>query len=530
MLHHSPAFFAQEILNGNEGEFFVGEHHQEWDKLLTQYDRICVLAARGHGKTYYFNFAYPLWRCHQYPGSIGFIFSATANQAQRILGDIKDEIERNPKLQHLLPKTNRMRWSAGYIRLANDSRIYARGYGTKVRGAHPTWIVVDDGLNDETLYSELIRQKEIDYFLSAITNMILPGGQIIVVGTPMHQADLYDYLKKNDEYKFDKYPAIKKDGKALWPQKFPLPYLERRRREIGSLRFARELLCEPITDDMSLFPRRLFQGDPTEQPNVKLGMPLEYWKDAGINSIFIGVDFAMSSSVQADYTVIFVMGLDSQGNRWIIDIARDKGLEYQTQLSMINEMGRKYDPSLIFLEDNQMQRIFGDELIRTTDLPIKKFTTTGTGKNCLEKGIPSLRVLLENKKFRIPRGDARSVELTNLWIDECQSFTWTKTGITSTGDHDDLTMACWICDRAIKSGAFGFTFGDEEEYAQKIESQSVLSLERREGGNGGGSGKGNGSGSGSGKGKVPPPLSTMPIEQKPSSTINLVDEDESVYW
>ena len=143
-----------------------------------------------------------------------------------------------------------------------------------------------------------------------------------------------------------------------------------------------------------------------------------------------------------------------------MDIQRAKGLPYQQQLSLINSVARKYGSVLVFLEDNQAQRIFGDELIRTSDLPIKKFTT-GVQKHALDKGIPSLRVLLENRKFRIPRGDAHSIEMTDLWINEMRSFTFNDGKLTSVGGHDDMVMACWICDQAIRHGRFKFTFGDE---------------------------------------------------------------------
>jgi len=116
---------------------------------------------------------------------------------------------------------------------------------------------------------------------------------------------------------------------------------------------------------------------------------------------------------------------------------------------------------MIFLEDNQMQRIFGDELIRTSDLPIHKFTT-GVQKHSLDKGLPSLRVLLENRKFRIPRGDAHSVEMTDLWISEMQAMTWDKGKIVSVGAHDDLVMGNWICDQCIRHGGFQFSFGDDD--------------------------------------------------------------------
>lgn len=468
MLQTSCSFFAFQILQGPgeapyNGKFLINDHHLEWDNLIAARKRVCILAARDHGKSFYCNFAYPIWKAVYLENACGYIFSNTQPQAERILELIKDEIESNSALQYLVPK-KRDRWGARQIKLANNHRIYARGFGTKIRGGHPVWIVVDDGLTDETLYSEIVRRKQIDFFFSAITNMITPGGQILVIGTPFHQRDLYSELKSNPEYVYKEYPAESNPGnpnnKALWPDRYSLDLLAAKAREIGPIRYAREFLVRAISDDMSLFPDKLFRGEPTEQYMVVLGLPLSFWKDKGV-SIYIGVDFAISSTVEADYTVIAVMGKDTFGNRWIIDLFRDKGMPYQMQLSKIQEYGKRYDPNLIFVEANQMQRIFGDELIRTTDLPIQKFTT-GIQKNSLEKGIPEIRVLLENGKFRIPRGDTRSIEMTNLLIEEFRNMSFIDGKIQSVGAHDDIAMAVWLCNQAIKFGGFNFAFGDKE--------------------------------------------------------------------
>jgi phage terminase large subunit-like protein len=473
MMRASLAFFSQEVLTGpNEapyrGRFLIGDHHLEWEELLLEHQRLSILAPRDHGKTFFFDFAYPLWQAVFRPGSCGFIFSATQEQAIRILSDIKAEIETNPRLRHLLPAEKKGgRWSATAIQCSNGARIYARGFGTKVRGAHPDWIVVDDGLNDETAYSELVRKKQIDYFYSAISNMLVPGGQLIVVGTPFHAEDLYADLKNNEEYHFQKYQALSDETEEpLWEERYDKVRLEAKRREIGSVRFTREFQCEPISDDMSLFPLYLFQGEQVEQPTVSLGMPLEFWKDKGITDVYMGVDYAISSSAGADYTVIWVMGRDKWGNRWIMDIVRGHGVAYQKQQSKVVELARLYQPCLIFLEANQMQRIFGDELIRTSDLPIKPFVT-GVEKNTLDKGVPSLRVLLENGKVKIPRGDKRSVEMTNLWRDEMRNFTYADGKLQSVGAHDDTVMAFWLCDQAIRTGGFTFDFGDDVGYSEE---------------------------------------------------------------
>jgi len=186
----------------------------------------------------------------------------------------------------------------------------------------------------------------------------------------------------------------------------------------------------------------------------------------------------MSASASADYTVIFTVAVDAQGCRWVVDIVRGKGWGFQKQIDLIKEAYAKYQPDVIHAEANQMQRIFTDEIVRETDLPIRKFFTSGVqpkqpwrhgmssltmGKHSLDRGVPSLRMQLENKKWRIPRGDARSIEETDVWISEMMSMGWINGKVGSVGDHDDTVMSCWICDAAIRMGGFSFGSGDEAE-------------------------------------------------------------------
>lgn len=474
----SCAYFAATLLSGDpappyNGRFFIGAHHREWDELVRKYNRLCVMAPRDHGKTFFFDFAYPIWQSVRLDNNLGYIFSSTQQQASRILEDIKREIETNPALARYLPPTTAGRWSSTRIRLRNGSQIVARGFGTRVRGAHPFWIVVDDGLNDETVFSETVRQKQIEYFYTAISNLITPTGQLICVGTPFHEQDLYADLSRNPRYHFVRYQAInEKSGKALWPERYSIQALQDKKLEIGGIRFAREFQTVPVSDEMSLFPSHLFRGQPTEQHEVTLGMPLKYWRDRGIVQVFMGVDFALSSSAAADYTVIWVVGLDDHRNRWLLDIVRGKGIDYHVQKSMIAEQGVKYQADLIILESNQAQRIFGDDLIRETDLPIKKYET-GVEKHALDKGIPSLRLLLENRKFRIPRGDPRSIELTDTWVSEMRAFAFDKGKVVSVAAHDDTVMACWLCEQGIAMGAFSADFGEREAHLTEDEEREL---------------------------------------------------------
>lgn len=476
----SPVYFAAKTLSGPpeppyNGRFLPGPHHLQWDKLVTQHDRVCILASRGLGKTFFFSEAYAIWRAIYKPGKLTFIISAASAQAEEVLQHIKEEVESNPKLRWLLPSRMARKgssWNKSQVIFSNGSRIVTAGFGTRKRGLHPDCIIGDDTLTDETMYSPTVRRKTNNYFFTAITNMVNPGGQIVVVGTPLSSFDLYAELKKNAAYVHRVFPAIK-DGVALFPQRFNLKYLADKLTEIGSIRFAQEIGCVPMSDDASLFPMHLFQHERIEMKKLTLGMPYDFWADAGID-LYMGVDFALSSGVGADYMVIFVMGCDAQGNRYWVDIERHKGMPYQQQLSLINKMARKYEVGLAVLEANQAQRIFGDELLNQTDLPIKKYNT-GVEKHSLSKGIPAMRVLLENHKMRIPRGDRRSVEMTDLVIEEFHHWTYVDGKLENTGQNDDLSMACYLCNIAVKSGGFSASFGTEEtKLARQQAEKGVL--------------------------------------------------------
>lgn len=492
MLRGSLAYFAGEMIKGPEeppynGHFLIGKHHQAWDDLIAENERVVIQAARDHGKSFFFSLAYPIWRAGwTHPGKLGYIFSATQEKASEFLEQIAEEIVANPKLHHLIPIEGTRRWSKRQIILRNGSKIRARGMGVKVRGGHPYWCICDDVLSDEDIYSETVRRRHIDYFLSSIENMVVPGGQIVVVGTPMHYADLYGYLasneladeagKKHEEYVCRTFPAINEKGELLFPERYNQKRLDSKKRKLKSAaRFAREFLCKPLSDEASLFPSTLFEGGDVRVP-YQLGLPASYWQERGMLR-YTGVDFAMSAESGADYTVIFTVAVDQNKNRWLANVRWGKGWSFQRQISEIKDEYALMRPEVIHAEANQMQRIFTDEIVRETDIPIRKFFTAGVqpkqpwrkgmtsltmGKHNIDRGVPSLRMTLENRKWRIPRGDENAVLTTDRWMGEMQAMSWQNGKVVSVGEHDDFVMAMWMCDTAVRAGGFQFSFGDKE--------------------------------------------------------------------
>jgi hypothetical protein len=464
MLRTDLSFFGEEIL-GME----ISQHHVRWSELVDGYpERLAINAARDHGKSYFFSFAYIIWRVYfnwipvvpvwmkSVPKHcLGYIFSNTETQAIAFMKIIKDEIFRNPKLHHLMPTEKGMAWAAKDVMFSNGAALKARGWGSSTRGGHPCFVVCDDVLTDDAIYSEMQREKSKDYFFSAITPMVVPGGSIIVVGTPFHSDDLYKALFDNAAYHFEVFPAINDVGQALWPTRYNKETLLKRKEELGSTRFSRELLCVPISDNSSLFPESILKRNYDHEYSMPTQLSAADREDL---KIVTGVDFAMSTAVGADYTVITTIGQDRYGNFWILDIKRKKGMQLTEQLLMIQDVYNRYKPVKILLETNQMQRIFLDEMVRRTDLPVEGYNT-GKEKGNFEIGVPSLQILFENQKFRIARKTETDRDRTNVLLNELKSFSWIDGKLQGVGSHDDCVMSLWLAVQASRSDSFQFFFG-----------------------------------------------------------------------
>lgn len=468
------AHFAEHVLG-----IRVGPHHRAWAELVRDHKRVDIEAARGHGKSGFFSYAYPLWQMWKNPGSYGLIVSATQSQVEgffEILKNGKHFVDEDgfewslpavadiPLLQHMVPSDYQRSWTGAKITMTNGSRLIGRSFGTKFRGFHGQFIVVDDPHGDEVTFSEVVRNRDHDFLTRSLMPMLLPAGQMVIVGTPLHDDDIHGRNAKNSEWAHAKFPAftvVKGERIPLWPEFRPLAWLDAQGRSMSTIAFRQEYLLIPASNEASLFPDSLFR-DRREtlaswlriRPTADEIRAREDW------TYFAGVDLAYSTSdADTDYTVVVVLGVDPRGNMHTVEVVRSRGLWFREQMSLIEDTLAPYHQAgklaLAYIEANQLQRIFGDEFAYTTALPVRPFTTTAQ-KNNIASGVPSLRLYLENGKLRIARGDFESREATDVLIAEMQAFGWHKGKLQGVGAHDDTVMALWIATMAVRRGAGTF--------------------------------------------------------------------------
>lgn len=454
-------------------DFQLSWHHLEWGDLVHRYRKLCIEAARDHGKSFYFSNAYAAWQLYKYArpkGTVfsarptksnsnrGYLFSFSLQQSVDLMEILKGTIESNDILrQRLFPDSKQSgAWASTNIVCKNGARLTCKGFGSSVRGAHPFWIVVDDGLKDNVIYSQLQRQKSIDYFHSVIMNMLVPGGQIIVVGTPFHASDLYGDLKSKKGWFVIEYPAIFPDGRILWPQRWSFFDLLDKRASQGNIIFSRENLCRPITNEASIFPLKVLERSLLRMENYVLvrnrdDFPMKF------NKVVTGCDFAISANVGSDYTVFTTWGVDDEtGERWLLNFHRQKGMTFNEQMQVLRGINARFRPDTMILEQNTFQQIFVQESDRQ-GLPVVGHTT-GIDKYDLKTGWPGLAIDFERGKIHIPVGDDYSRNVKDLIFSDLGSVAFTDKGLESVGEHDDISSSFWLAKLGANLITTGFKY------------------------------------------------------------------------
>lgn len=456
-------------------DFQMSWHHLEWGDLVHRYNKLCIEAARDHGKSFYFSNAYAVWQLYRYakPKSTvfsarptkansnrGYLFSFSLQQSVDLMEILKGTIESNDILKDRLFPDSGGRgagaWASTNIVCKNGARLTCKGFGSSVRGAHPYWIIVDDGLKDNVIYSQLQRQKSIDYFHSVIMNMLVPGGQIIVVGTPFHASDLYGDLKSKKGWFVIEYPAIFPDGKILWPQRWSFFDLMDKRNTQGNIIFSRENLCRPITNEASIFPLKVLERSLLRMENYTLvrnrdDFPIKF------NKVVTGCDFAISANVGSDYTVFTTWGVDDEtGERWLLNFYREKGKTFHEQMQVLKGINARFRPDSMVMEQNTFQQIFVQESDKQ-GLPVIGHTT-GIDKYDLKTGWPGLAIDFERGKIHIPIGDVYSQNVKDLIFSDLGSVAFTDKGLESVGEHDDISSSFWLAKLAANLITTGFKY------------------------------------------------------------------------
>ena len=281
-------------------------------------------------------------------------------------------------------------------------------------------------------------------------NLRVEGGNFVANfvythNTPKTDTDLLARAQlPNSGFVVKKYPAII-EGKPLWPEKFPMSKLERIRKEMGEIAFAREYLLELRSEAAQAIPNEVI---------IKCMDPeyrFENEAEAG-GEYYIGADLAMSP--QGDYSVFVV--LKRIGDKLLISrIERYKGMDFGTQLQYLASLWQRFKPVKMLVDESVFGSAVVEELRNKYGVPALGFKFTPQNRNAI---LGQLINAMKDQKIVIPRHkdcpytlnltDKLVHELTGLYPDK------TKTGLDTyktVTKHDDCVMALALALQAASS-------------------------------------------------------------------------------
>lgn len=316
-----------------------------------------LLLPRSHMKSHCIA-VWCAWWITKHPDTTILYLSATSDLAEKQLFAIKQIIDSDiyrrywPDMIHP-EEGKRAKWSSSEIMVdhpvrvregVRDPTIRAAGLTTTTTGSHSDVLVPDDVVVPDNAYTEEGRRK-VAASMSQMASILNTGGLVKACGTRYHPADQYslwltqtmqvyddDGNLVDEELIWDIFErTVETNGVFIWP---------RESRDDGKqFGFDRKELARisaMYTDRTQFFAQ--YYNDPNDPESNRLDHSrFQYYDQVRLRqedgtwylgskrlNVYAAIDFAFSRSKKADYTAIVVVGMDSEGFIYILDMARFK--------------------------------------------------------------------------------------------------------------------------------------------------------------------------------------------------------------
>lgn len=406
-------FFARLVNPG----YMYGLIHEKifrWMQDYTLYgqgvgltDNKLIMLPRGHLKSHMVG-TWCAWMILRHPEITILYVSATATLAASQLYFIKNILSGRafakywPEYIHP-DEGKREKWTNYEIMVDHDKRksegirdatIAIAGLTTNTTGWHADVILADDLVVPENAYTEEGRES-VAKKSSQFTSIRNTGGFTLACGTRYFPTDIYNTWKEmvydefNEEGEFigkklvwdiQEY-AVEEDGVFLWPRRvrkdgkafgFDRQSLARIESEyVDKIQFYAQYYNNPNDPSADRISRDCFQY---YNPRF-LRKEGSTWYYNGLRlNVYAAIDFAYSLSKQADYTAIVVIGVNSEGNIFVLDIDRFKSFKTYEYFQHIQALHSKWHFKKLNVEVTAAQKTIAESIkdfIRDSGLTLK---------------------------------------------------------------------------------------------------------------------------------------------------------------
>ncbi len=336
-----------------------GDLHKDVFSWLMKGDKPnqLLLLPRSHMKSHCIAM-WCAWWITKNPSTTILYLSATSDLAEKQLFAIKNILDSTiyrrywPLMLHK-EEGKRTKWTNTEIIVDHpirvregerDSTVKAAGLTTVTTGAHYDVLVPDDVVVPDNAYTEDGRRK-VASAMSQMASILNTGGLVKACGTRYHPSDQYSiYINQTmqiyndadevigEEAIWDIYEkAVEVNGVFIWPRGS-----RDDGKEFGFNRRELSRISAMYTDRTQFYAQ--YYNDPNDPESNRLDHSrFQYYETSRLKqengiwffgakrlNVYAAIDFAFSKSKKADYTAIIVVGIDSDGYIYILDMARFK--------------------------------------------------------------------------------------------------------------------------------------------------------------------------------------------------------------
>jgi len=330
--------------------------------------RVLIAAPRGTAKSTVVSLFLPLHRAaFKSPDEDLFIVIVSESQSQSVnfLSRIKYHLDHSDKFKEVFgdfSHNTARRWTNSDIILANGTRIIAVGTGQRVRGfiegdTRPNLIIVDDFESELNAYTAEGRAKNRKWMTEAVIPSLSDDGRIVMIGTVISEDCFLCWAKESSAWATLWYSIWDENEKSIWPQRFPksrIMGIKEEFQSVGNLNgFYQEYMNIAQSPDDAPFKPEYIQlhhyDFEIRDGQACLVRTTGEKEDVKPIEVYCGVDPASSLSARADFFVIATVGIDSDNNKYIVDIYRNR-LDPALQPDRIIKTYKKYRPRRMKIE------------------------------------------------------------------------------------------------------------------------------------------------------------------------------------
>lgn len=376
--------------------------------------RLMVFMPPRNGKSMTISKRFPAWYLGRHPDNNVIMASYAFTLVRSFSKDVRDVIEsRRYKIVFDISTADDSRQVKDWDIAGYGGGLLAQGVGGSITGYGAHLFIIDDPFKDQKeAESPLNRDKVWDWYRSVVLTRLEPNAAIILVMTRWHQDDLAGRILAEEklsgikEWEVINFPALataddilgRKEGEALWPERYPVDVLLNTKRTVGSRVWS-----------------ALYQGNPQDSESQKFKREWFRMYDNLPKEAFIkrggGADTATSLKSANDNTSLVDVCRDEEGFLYVDDCFCEKITVSGYAKYLVNQhRAKKY--SKIKLEKNNAGEAFKqriDEVAREEGVAIPvecEQTSTDKMVRAME-----FQALVENGTLKFKRGHKRIAEL-----------------------------------------------------------------------------------------------------------------------